>query len=72
MRTRSAAASLVQAGYARINSRRISEPSHPVRAGDVITLALDRSLRIVRVEGFCERRGGPVAARELYRDVPNG
>ena len=28
-----------------------------VRLGDVVTLALDRSVRVIKVEGFCERRG---------------
>ncbi len=69
VRTRGAAAALVEAGYARLNSRRITEPSQLVRTGDVITLALDRSVRIVRVEGFCERRGGPKAAQALYRNM---
>ena len=69
VRTRSAAAALVEAGHARLNSRRITEPSQLVRAGDVITLALDRSVRIVRVEGFCGRRGGPREAQALYRNM---
>jgi ribosome-associated heat shock protein Hsp15 len=43
--------------------------SRPVRVGDVVTLALDRSVRVIRVEGFCERRGGAPAARALYRDL---
>jgi ribosome-associated heat shock protein Hsp15 len=42
---------------------------HPVRIGDVVTLALDRSVRVVRVEGICERRGNAPAARALYRDL---
>ena len=40
-----------------------------MRIGDVVTLALDRSVRVVRVEGFCERRGAAAAARALYRDL---
>ena len=37
--------------------------------GDVVTLALDRSVKVVRVEGFCEKRGDAPAARALYRDL---
>jgi ribosome-associated heat shock protein Hsp15 len=35
----------------------------------VLTLALDRSVRVLRVEGFCEKRGGAPVARGLYRDL---
>jgi ribosome-associated heat shock protein Hsp15 len=69
VRTRTAAAALTAAGYVRLNGKRTTAASHPVRIGDVVTLALDRTVRVVRVEGFCERRGGPPAARALYRDL---
>ncbi|MGE5778828.1 MAG: RNA-binding S4 domain-containing protein [Hyphomicrobiales bacterium] len=69
VRTRSAAAALTAAGFVRLNGKRTTAASHPVRVGDVVTLALDRTVRVVRVEGFCERRGGPPAARALYRDL---
>ena len=59
VRTRSDAAALAEAGYVRLNGKRITAPSQPVRIGDVVTLALDRTVRVLRVEGFCERRGPP-------------
>jgi len=68
VRTRSAAAALVTAGV-RVNGKRITAASHLVRKGDVVAVALDRSLRILQVEGFSERRGGPAAVRALYRDL---
>ncbi|MBI2714362.1 MAG: RNA-binding S4 domain-containing protein [Rhizobiales bacterium] len=68
VRTRSAAAALVEAGI-RLNGRRITAASHKVALGDVVTLALDRSVKVVRVEGFCEKRGNAAAARALYRDL---
>lgn len=69
VRTRSAAAELAGSGHVRVNGARIDTASHPVRAGDVITVALDRSVRVMRVNGFVERRGTPEAARALYEDV---
>jgi ribosome-associated heat shock protein Hsp15 len=42
---------------------------HPVRIGDVVTVALDRAVKVVRVEGLCEKRGGAPVARTLYRDL---
>ena len=69
VRTRSDAAALVQAGFVRINGKRITAPGLMVRLGEVVTVALDRSVRLVQVEGFCERRGGAAAARALYREL---
>jgi ribosome-associated heat shock protein Hsp15 len=70
VRTRTAAAALAEAGYVRLNGKRITAASQPVRTGDVVTLALDSAVRVIQVEGFCEKRGGAPAARALYRDVP--
>jgi ribosome-associated heat shock protein Hsp15 len=69
VRTRSDAAALVDAGYVRLNGKRITAASQAVRMGDVVTLALDRSVRVLRVAGFCERRGAAPAARALYREM---
>jgi ribosome-associated heat shock protein Hsp15 len=72
VRTRSDAAALAQAGYVRLNGQRITAPGQPVRIGDVLTLALDRTVRVLRVEGFCDRRGPSPQARALYRDLARG
>ena len=69
VRTRSDAAGLTEAGHVRLNGQRVTTPSHLVRVGDVVTLALDRAVKVVRVEGFCEKRGGAATARALYRDL---
>ena len=69
VRTRTDATSLVRAGYVRINAVKITAHGHPVRLGDVVTLALDRSVRVLKVEGFCEKRGDATAARRLYLDL---
>jgi len=72
VRTRSDAAALTQAGHVRLNGRRVTAASHKVVIGDVVTLALDRSVRLVRVEAVCEKRGPAAAARALYRNVETG
>ena len=69
VRTRSDAAALAEAGYVRVNGKRVTAPAHLVRTGDVVTLALDRSVKVIEVQGFCERRGAAAAARALYRDL---
>ena len=69
VRTRSNAAALVEAGHVRLNGKRVDAPSQLVRMGDVVTIALDRSVRVIKVAGFCERRGGAPEARALYREL---
>lgn len=70
VRTRTDAAALVTAGHVRLNGQKISAPSQLVRIGDVVTVALDRSVRIIEVTGFADKRGGPDQARALYRALP--
>jgi ribosome-associated heat shock protein Hsp15 len=69
VRTRTDAASLVEAGHVRLNGQRVRVTSQLVRRGDVITLALDRTIRLMEVAGFAEKRGGAAEARVLYRDL---
>ncbi len=69
VRTRSAAAALIAAGHLRLNGQRTVSPARPVRPGDVVTLALDLTVRVVRVEALGLRRGDAAAARALYTDL---
>lgn len=69
VRTRNDAAALAGAGYVRVNGARIDAASRPVRCGDVITVALDRRVRVLKVVGFVERRGAADIARSLYDDL---
>ncbi len=72
VRARSSAAALVEAGHVRINGVREKAPGHAVKAGDVLTVALDNSVRILKVVAFSERRGDATAARVLYEDLQGG
>ena len=65
VRTRSAAAALASSGHVRINGERVEAPSRAVRPGDVVTLALDRAVHVLKVLDFSERRGSANDAREL-------
>ena len=69
VRTRGAAADLVGAGHVRINGARIAAASRPVRPGDVVTIALDRRVRVLKVAGYAERRGSAEVARVLFEDL---
>jgi ribosome-associated heat shock protein Hsp15 len=65
VRTRSAAAALAASGHVRINGQRVAAPSQAVRTGDVVTVALDRAVHVLKVLNFSERRGSADAACRL-------
>jgi ribosome-associated heat shock protein Hsp15 len=69
VRTRNAAAQLVVAGHVRVNGARIDASSRAVRLGDVVTVALDRGVRVLKVAGFAARRGPAAAAQGLCEDL---
>jgi len=69
VRTRSDAAALAGSGYVRVNGMRIDAPGRMVRAGDVITVALDRRVRVVKIRGFRERRGPAGTVETLYEEL---
>jgi ribosome-associated heat shock protein Hsp15 len=69
VKTRTLAADIVSAGKVRINRVRVEKPAQTVRAGDVLTLNLNRRIQLVRVLGIGERRGPSAAARALYEEL---
>jgi ribosome-associated heat shock protein Hsp15 len=72
VKARTSAAALVESGHVRINGVRETSPGHAVKPGDVITIGLDRGVRLMKVIGFSERRGDATAARVLYEDLKAG
>lgn len=69
VRTRTSAAELVARGHVRVNGARVVAPSHAVKSGDVLTIALDSRIRVWKVTDFAERRGDATAARALYIEL---
>jgi ribosome-associated heat shock protein Hsp15 len=69
VRTRAAAAALAASGHVRINGQRVDAASRAVRVGDVVTVALDRAVRVLKVLGFAERRGSAAGARRLCESL---
>ena len=69
VRTRSAAAALAASGHVRLNGARVEAPAKLVRAGDVVTIALDARVRVLKVAGFALRRGSAPEAQALYEDL---
>jgi ribosome-associated heat shock protein Hsp15 len=72
-KTRALAAQLVRSGHVRANGQRVSAPGRAVRVGDVLTVALERTVRVIAIAGFGERRGPASEARMLYAELsPDG
>lgn len=69
VKSRTLAAKLVEEGHVRVNSVRADNPAKSVRPGDVLTVAFDREVRVLRVLAPGERRGPYSEARSLYEDL---
>lgn len=69
VKARSSAAELVESGHVRVNGERQRSPGHGVKIADVLTVSLDRTVRLMKITGFAERRGDASAARLLYDDA---
>ena len=69
VKARTSAAALIEAGHVRVNGVREKAPGHSIKLGDVLTIGLDRIVRVLKVIGFSERRGDASAARLLYDDL---
>ncbi|HMM87822.1 RNA-binding S4 domain-containing protein [Bradyrhizobium sp.] len=72
VKARTSAADLVEKGHVRINGVREKAPGHAVKVGDVLTVGLDRGVRVLKVLAFSERRGDATAARVLYDELHSG
>ena len=69
VKSRSLAARLVTAGRVRINRDKAAQASDFVRAGDVLTITLERRVLVWKVLDAGSRRGPSTEARTLYEDM---
>lgn len=72
IKSRTLAAELVEAGKVRVNRVRVVKPSHAVRPGDVLTVALRGRVQVLKVLAPGARRGPPAEARQLYELLSDG
>jgi ribosome-associated heat shock protein Hsp15 len=72
VRARTAAAALVVAGNVRVNSVRVTAPGRDVKCGDVVTIALNTGIRVLKVTGMAPRRGDAASALQLYEELSEG
>lgn len=69
IKTRTLASELVVAGKVRLNRAKVEKASHAVRVGDVLTVMLNRRVRLLKVTGLGLRRGPSAAARALFEEL---
>jgi ribosome-associated heat shock protein Hsp15 len=69
VKTRSLAAALVEAGHVRLNGVKTTSPAKALRLGDVLTIALERRVLVLKVRDMGERRGPYEQARDLYEEL---
>jgi ribosome-associated heat shock protein Hsp15 len=69
VKTRTLAAKLVSDGYVRLNGQRIDVPAHAVAPGDVLTISLERQVRVLRVVGPGLRREAYPLAKLLFEEM---
>ncbi len=69
MRQRSDCAALVARGSIRINRQPTDKPHARLRIGDVLTVPVHTTVRVVRVCALAARRGPAAEARKLYEEI---
>lgn len=69
VKSRTGAARLVCEGHVRVNGQRVAVPARPVAPGDVLTIALEQQVLVLRVADPGTRRGPYAEARLLYDDL---
>ena len=69
MRQRADCARLVAQGSIRINRQPTEKPHAKLRIGDVLTLPVHGTVRVLRVAALAVRRGTAPEARTLYEEV---
>jgi ribosome-associated heat shock protein Hsp15 len=70
-KSRGLAQAWIAEGHIRRNGQRVLDRDLQVGAGDVLTLPLGRSVRVIEILALPQRRGPASEARELYSQVQN-
>ena len=69
LKSRTLAAKLVTDGHVRVNGVRVDAPAKAVIPGDVLTISLERAVKVFRIVAGGSRRGPFEEARLLYEDL---
>ncbi len=66
LKSREKAAQLIKDGAVRVNSVRFETPSKLIKTGDVLTIALERQIMVIKIMQLGTRRGPASEAAMLY------
>lgn len=69
VKTRSLAQKLVTSGKVRVDSEKITNAARKVSASNVLTITLERDVRIIEITGIPKRRGPYIEAQIYYTDL---
>jgi ribosome-associated heat shock protein Hsp15 len=68
-KSRSLAARMVSEGHVRVNTRRIETPAKTIHPGDILTIALERQVRVLKVIAPGSRRTAFAEAKALFEEL---
>jgi len=68
-KTRSQAQALCAQGHIRVDGRRIERAHAAIRSGNVLSLALNGRVRVIRIDALPMRRGPAPEAQACYTDL---
>ncbi|TIX49162.1 S4 domain-containing protein [Alteraurantiacibacter aquimixticola] len=71
-KSRSLAQARIGKGHMRCNGQRITRLDHAIGMGDVITMPLGPSVRVIEILSLPHRRGPPSEAQACYRVLDAG
>jgi ribosome-associated heat shock protein Hsp15 len=69
IKSRTLAGKFVSAGNVRVNREKVDQASFLVKPADVLTIALERRILVLKISGCGNRRGPAPEAQLLYEDI---
>ncbi len=66
-KTRNIGQVMAETGHIRLNGRRVERAHQKIAAGDVLTIPLVQSVRVIEVLALPDRRGPALEAQSCYR-----
>lgn len=69
VKSRNLAQNLITAGKVRVDREKVTSASYKLRVGNVLTVTMERSIKILEVVSFLEKRGSFEIANQSYKDL---
>ncbi|MDZ7822820.1 MAG: RNA-binding S4 domain-containing protein [Ahrensia sp.] len=69
IKSRTLAAKFISGGHIRLNGDKTTQQSQMVKPGDVLTIALEQAIKVLKIVDCGTRRGPAPEAQTLYEDL---